>query len=170
MQRTLPRVKDINWSDPRYIRAGIIPVIQQGGVKFYGFGVENVIGSIGDFGGHREKIDRDALDGALREYREEGLNVFGDITREMVQNYFVLDGSDTAEILVPITGTMYKYTEIFRNMVATATDHEVQDVIWLSRRQLLTAIDSQEAAFNGIKLYHMYYRVRDCIHRNRDLI
>jgi hypothetical protein len=164
------RVKDIDWNDRKYIRAGIIPVIEHKGIKFFGFGVENGVAAIGDFGGHREKIDRDALDAAIREYREEALNVFGELTRDMLQDYFVLEGTDTVEILLPITGSLYYYTERFNKMVGDNTEHEVQSIIWLSRRQLLTAIDSQEAAFEGTKIYHMYNRIRDTIHLNRDVI
>lgn len=164
------RVRDVNWNDRRFIRAGIIPIIDKGGVRFFGFGVENGVAAIGDFGGHREKIDKDALDSAIREYSEEGLNVFGEFTRDMLQDCYVIEGIDTIEILVPVPGPLYQYSEIFRSMVGDNINHEVQDIIWLSRRQLLTAIDSQESAFNGVKIYHMYNRIRDTVHLNRDFI
>lgn len=176
--KSLKRVRDINWNDRKYKRAGIIPVIEHKGIKFFGFGLENGVGAIGDFGGHFERIDKDLLDTAIREYREEALNVFGEITRDMLQDYFVLEGIDTIEILLPISpqenltmprsGSLYQYTENFHQMVED--DHEVQSVIWLSRRQLLTAIDSQQSAFEGTKIYHMYNRIRDTIHLNRNLI
>lgn len=164
------KVSDVNWNDRKFIRAGIIPIIDQGGVRFFGFGVENGVAAIGDFGGHREKIDKDALDSAIREYSEEGLNVFGEFTRDMLQDCYVLEGVDTVEILVPVPGPLYQYTEIFRSMVGDNINHEVQDIIWLSRRQLLTAIDSQELSFDGVKIYHMYNRIRDTVHLNRDFI
>jgi hypothetical protein len=167
------RVRDINWHDRKFIRAGIIPIINQGGIRFFGFGVENGVAAIGDFGGHREKIDKDALDTAIREYSEEALNIFGEFTREMLQNCHVIEGIDTVEILVPITGSLYQYTEAFRSLLVTLENninHEVQDIVWLSRRQLLTAIDSQEISFDGVKIYHMYTRIRDTIHLNRDFL
>ena len=139
-------------------------------IIFFGFGVENGVAAIGDFGGHREKTDKDTLDAAIREYREEALNVFGEVTRDMVQDYYVLDGMDTVEILLPVDPPFYQYTERFRDMVGNDVYHEVQSIIWLSRKQLLTAIDSQETAFVGVKMYHMYNRIRDTIHANRHLI
>ena len=167
-------VRDINWNDHKYIRAGIIPIIDQGGVRFFGFGIENGVAAIGDFGGHREKIDNDALDTAIREYSEEALDVFGTFTREMLQDFYVIEGVDTVEILVPVHGPLYKYTEAFREILrlrlSDNINHEVQSIIWLSRRQLLTAIDSQEISFDGVKIYHMYNRIRDTIHLNRDVI
>jgi len=166
----MKRVCDIDWKDKKYIRAGIIPVVIQGNVKFYGFGVENGVAAIGDFGGHCEESDRDALDAAIREYREEGLNIFGDITRDKIKYCNVLEGKDTVEILIKIEGPLYKYTERFKEMVKDNIEHEVQSVIWLSGKQLLNAIDSQEEAFNGVKIYHMYKRIRDAININRKYI
>lgn len=166
-------VKDINWNNNKYIRAGIIPIIIQGGIKFYGFGIEEKIASIGDFGGHRETKDKDALDTAIREYSEEALDVFGKLNREMLQELEVLDGVDTAEILLPLTGDMYQYTILFREIlekIPNNNKHEVQNVIWLSREQLLKAIDCPHLAVDGIKLYHMYYRIRDTLILNKDLI
>lgn len=170
MQRSLPRVRDMSWNNRKYIRAGIIPMIEQNGVRFFAFGVENGVAAIGDFGGHVERHDRDALDAAIREYREESLNVFGEITREMLQDCYVLDGVDTAEILFPVVGPLYQYTKRFNELVGDNLQHEVQSVIWMSRRQLLTALDSQEYAFEGTKIYHMYGKIRDVIHANRDMI
>lgn len=166
----LKRVREVNWNDRKYIRAGIIPVTQQGGVKFFAFGVENGVAAIGDLGGHREKKDMDALDSAIREYQEEGLNVFGEINREMLQEFFVLEGVDTAEILLSVAPPLYQYTEKFHQLVGDNINHEVQSIIWLSRRQLLTAIDSQEASFEGTKIFHLYNRIRDVVHLNRDAI
>jgi hypothetical protein len=166
----LNRVRDINWNDGKYIRAGIIPVVEQGGVLFFAFGVENGVGAIGDFGGHVEISDKDALDAAIREYQEEALNVFGNIDRDMLQDYYVLDGIDTAEILLPVPQPIYRYTERFHALIGNNTEHEVQSIIWLSRRQLLTAIDSQEVAHEGTKIYHFYNRIKDTIHLNRDMI
>lgn len=164
------RVRDVNWHNSKFIRAGIIPIVKQGNTTFFGFGVENGIAAIGDFGGHKENTDCDALDAAIREYREESLNAFGEITRDLLQDCYVLEGLDTAEILFPVSGPLYQYTIKFHELVGNNEQHEVQNVIWLSRKQLLIAIDSQETEFLGTKIYHMYTRIRDVIHRNRDLI
>lgn len=166
----MKRVRDVNWNDPKFIRAGIIPFVEEKGVRFFAFGVENGVGAIGDFGGHIEKKDGDGLDAAIREYQEEALNVFGEINREMLQDYYVIEGSDTAEILMPVSGPFYKYTETFTHLIGSNTNHEVQSIIWLSRRQLLTAVDSQEEAYMGTKIYHMYNRIRDTIHANREYL
>ena len=166
----LRRVRDINWSDRKYKRAGFIPVTEKDGTTFFAFGVENGVAAIGDFGGHIEPDDRDALDAAIREYQEEALNVFGELTRDILQDCYVLDGTDTIEILLPVPWPLYQYTQRFHQIIGDNTNHEVQSIIWLSRRQLLTAIDSQEASYEGTKIYHMYDRIRNTIYLNRDKI
>jgi len=166
----MKRVRNINWNNPKFIRAGIIPFVEEKGIKFYAFGIENGVAAIGDFGGHREKKDIDALDSAIREYEEEALNVFGEINRDMLQDCFAIEGIDTVEILLPVPGPFYQYTKKFNNLVGANTDHEVQTVIWLSKRQLLTAISSPEESYMGTKIYHMYNRVRDTIQSNREYI
>ena len=162
------RVRDMNWNDPKYIRAGIIPVVEQHGVRFYGFGLDNNVGQLGDFGGHYEHVDADLLDTAIREYEEESLNVFGVLTRDLLQDCVVLDGTDTIEILVPVPPPFYAYTQRFRAMITTNTEHEIQDIVWLSAKQVITAIDSQQATHQQTKLYHMYTRIHDVLRRNRD--
>lgn len=167
---TQKRVHDIDLKDKKYIRAGIIPFTIQGGVKFYAFGVEDGVAAIGDFGGHFNVGEADILDTAIREYQEEALNVFGELTRNMLYDCYVLDGTDTVEILVPVPGPLYEYTEKFRALIGDNTKHEVQSIIWLSRKQLLTAIDSPQVSFDGTKIFHMYNRIYNTIEANREFI
>jgi len=164
----LKRVNETDWNDKKYIRAGIIPYIEEKGIRFYAFGLECSMGTIGDFGGHKEKTDMDALDSALREYVEESLNVFGILTRDKVKDYYVLDGKDTAEILVPVEGSMFKYSNKFKHIIGINPQHEVQNIVWFSRKQLITIINSQQEKYDGIKPYLMYGRIRDTIQMNID--
>ncbi|CAH6418468.1 Hypothetical protein HVR_LOCUS167 [uncultured virus] len=166
----LKQVKNIDWNNRKYIRAGVIPFVQRGEIRFFGFGVENGVAAIGDFGGHYENKDRDLLDTAIREYNEEAFQVFGELNREMLQNCYVLEGNDTLEILLPVRDPFYQYTQKFHELVGSNIEHEVQSIVWLSRRQVLTAIDSQESAYEGTKIYHMYSRIRDTLHKNREFL
>lgn len=171
IKRSLKRVRDTDWNNKKkYIRAGIIPFVQQGELRFFAFGIENGVAAIGDFGGHYEKYDRDLLDTSIREYNEESFKVFGELNREMLQDCFVLEGDDTLEILLPVRPPIYQYTQKFHELVGSNINNEVQSVVWLSRRQVLMAIDSQQLAHKEVKIYHMYSRIRDTLHKNRDLI
>lgn len=166
----MKRVCDLNWSDPKFIRAGVIPFVVIKGIKFYAFGIEDAVAAIGDFGGHREIKDKDALDSALREYEEEALNVFGVLTRDNVQEYQVLEGIDTAEILVPVKGYMSDYTIKFRKLVGDNKNHEIQNINWLSSQQLLAAINNPQINVDGTKVYHMYNRILNTILMNQEYV
>lgn len=163
-------VSEVDWTDEKWKRAGIIPYIEKNGVKFYAFGVENAVAAICDFGGHREASDGDALDTAIREYREESLAVFGPMSREQLQDCTVIEGYGTLEILVPVSGELFSYTEAFHNLLGNNAKHEVQNIIWLSRTQLLVVINSQGATLWGTKIYHMYNRLRVALHHDRHLL
>lgn len=166
----LRRVSEINLNNPEWIRAGIIPFINSEGIIIYAFGIGNIIGDICDFGGHREAIDTDLLDTAIREYEEESLNIFGRLTREMLQDCEVLEGIDTMEILVPITGMPYSYTTDFLNLIGDNTDHEIQNIVWLTKQQLLTIVDAQNTVVDNIKIFYMYDKIYNVIKLNIDLL
>lgn len=166
-----PTVRQINWSHAKYKRAGIIPVVEQGGILFFGFGISAWDGSLSDFGGGREKTDADALATALREYAEESFSVFGDLTREMIQDCLVVQNPQTIEIIVPVPGPFYQYTARFREILVHQPNDEIQNIVWLSRIQLLQAIHSdQKKKISGQKLYLMYDKIRAVLLDNQSLI
>lgn len=163
-------VRDVDWLDPTFIRAGIIPQVRQGNTVFYAFSLDNCVGAIGDFGGHIEPVDRDGLDTAIREYSEESLNVFGVFTRDDLMDCPVIIGPETAEIIVPVPGPMYPYVVEFHARLNEDITHEVLSVIWLSTAQVLRAIENQELTLNGTKVYHMYRRLRAALVINKSLL
>lgn len=165
-------VKELNLKDPKYVRAGIIPFIEINGTKFYAFGLEPHIAAIGDFGGHKEDIDNDLLDSAIREYSEEGLDIFGKLNREQLLECEVLDGTNTFEILVPISNdhSLYYYTKEFQKLVLGNYKHEVQNIIWLSSQQLLLAIDNPSFSIGSVKLFHMYEPIYNTLLLNKSMI
>lgn len=163
-------VKDVNWSDPRFIRAGIIPTTVQGGHTFYACSLDNCVGAIGDFGGHVEPTDADALDAALREYSEESLNAFGVFTREQLLECEVLVGTDTVEILVPVPPPMYSYVQTFATRLNGNGGHEVLTVIWLTGAQLVKAVDEPQLTVGNTTVYHMYRRLRAVLDAHRSAL
>ena len=166
----MKQVKDIDWNNPKYIRAGVIPYAYQGDVLFFAFGIENDVGAIGDFGGHKEDIDYDCLDSAIREYSEEALDIFGVLDRNKLKNNFVLEGKDTIELLIEVAPPLYQYTIAFRDLIGNDKTHEVQDIIWLSRDQLIEAINNPDKKFLGTKIYHMYIRLWETFRMNISLL
>lgn len=154
----MKQVKNVDWNDPRLIRSGIIPYyVTNSGIVLYAFGVEEKVAGLCDFGGHKENIDIDCLDSALREYDEECLSIFGRLDRQIVQDCFVLEGIDTNEILVKVSNTIspFSYSYHFYQLIKGNTKHEIQQIIWLTTDQLVFFLHHPE-----IKMFYMYYRIR----------
>lgn len=164
------RVRDVDWdiSLQRFIRAGIIPYFVKNNTIFFGFGLDAATAGIGDFGGHVEAKDTDVLDAAIREYQEESLSIFGDLNREILQDCFVLIGPETAEILLPVNKNAMEYCTKFRELIRDNPEHEVQEIIWLTKEQISKIIDNQNFEFAGTQPYSIYYRIADCISENMD--
>lgn len=148
-------VKNTDWSDTNIIRAGIIPYIDVGHTRFYGLGIASDVGDLCDFGGHKELIDKDLLDTAIREYEEESFNLFGKLTREMLMNCLVLKGIDTYEILLPVYGNLYNYTLTFQKLVGNNKKHEIQNFIWLTYNQLTLT----NVYINGVNILLIYNKI-----------
>lgn len=166
----MQQVRDINWRNPKYIRAGFLPVTTINDVTFFAFGVENGVAALGDFGGHVERKDYDVLDSAIREYQEEALEVFGKLNRQMLQDCYVLDGIDTIEILLPVNQPLFYYSERFYHLIKDNNRHEVQSIVWLTRDQVLQAINEPERSYRGTKVFHMYNRIRDTLYINKHFL
>ncbi len=160
--------RDFDWTATHYVRAGIIPYITINNVKFYAFGLGNMVADLCDFGGHREDVDGDLLDTAIREYSEESLNIFGELTRDTLDYCEVLDGDDTAEVLYPLPGDipMYSYTLDFKQLIGDDLNHEIQNIIWMSKNQIITAVSHPNTTYNGTKIYHMYNKIRSVLINN----
>lgn len=161
----LKKVRNTDWNNPNHIRAGFIPICFQGGMLFFGLAVDSRNNVLTDFGGHKENFDMDLLDTALREYKEESYEIFGTLSRDSVQNFEVLEGEDTVEILLPVHEPFYHYSSLFAETVKDKKDNESSKIVWLSRRQLLIALESQDD-----KIWKMYHRIKTTFDLNRNLI
>lgn len=160
ISKMLLTVSQVNWRDPRLIRSGIIPYILHNNTVYYCFGIEPYVGALTDFGGHYEQSDTDLLDSAIREYSEECFGVFGTLTRESMQNYRVILGQDTNEILVPVENLPGKFVERFRQTLQSLpkpSEHEIQDIVWLSHVELYDILANHRD--HG----YMYARVRNTL-------
>lgn len=166
----MEQVKNVDWKDKRYVRAGIIPFTVIGDFVFYAFGLDDSVTSISDLGGHIEKTDTDALDAAIREYDEECFSIFGKLNREMLSEFYTIKGKKTIEILLPVEPPLFKYTHYFRELLGDNPNHEVQQIIWISREQLLLALENQQLKINGTKIFHMNSVLLQTFIDNKDFL
>jgi hypothetical protein len=72
-------------------RAGVIPIVSWNGENYFGMGIDTKYRDLTDFGGAVElSTDENAIAGALREFYEESLGVFGRITVSQVMKSRVI--------------------------------------------------------------------------------
>lgn len=154
------RVYDVDWYRLTQKRAGIIPYMKISGTLIFGFGVDSGLSSIIDFGGCRKKYDVDLIDTAINEFITKSMSVFGHITRDDVQNCHCIWNTDTIEIFVPVSCDPLTITGHFHKMVGDNSSLECQNIIWVTRAQLIKALQEQHTQYMGVNLFLMH----DCIH------
>lgn len=108
-------VKDINFTEYKPERAGVIVKVVNKDNIYYCLGLDWRSNELTDFGGHVEYIfkprsqkklttpfDPNAYEGAKREFYEESFNVFGTISEETWMNSEVIKSPETMTILVTL--------------------------------------------------------------------
>lgn len=150
------------WQKYHFIRGSIIPYVVVEGVIFYALGIDSDAYNICDFGGGRDSTDPDIVETSLRELREESYNVFL-LTRNKVMqsNWIMHQGSFL--IFTQVYGDMKHYSLLFNERVKQDKERgnkpEMLELIWLSRKQLITLIKQVEGE-------NMYELLRRMLHSN----
>jgi hypothetical protein len=135
-------VKHLNWYKLRPPRAGIIPyTFKQDKTLLFGFGLDKTYRELTDFGGGvMYKKDKTALNGAIREFQEESLDVFGPIPPERLQNSLVLYTKNILIVFLYVDVDPESINRAFYEKRDQQTFVEVSDIIWLSSSELKVAL------------------------------
>ncbi len=161
-------LRDIPKSQLTQYRSGVILYTKdQDQIKFV-MGVDTRTNDITDFGGHKEKTDKNIVCTGLRELVEESLGVFGKITEEEIQDSLVLYSSQMMIIFIYIDMDIEHINTTFDRLrivasrddskvVKPVTSLEVKGLIWLSSKKLKEIVTSVVVEMNNLK---MYKRVR----------
>lgn len=97
-------VKEIDLELVKPQRAGIIVYTIYQNQMYFGLGVDTISGEMTDFaGGISYKVDKNVISGALREFHEESLNVFGIFTCEDMMNSTAIYNNNNLIIFKLIT-------------------------------------------------------------------
>lgn len=124
-------------------RGGAIPLIlHSDGRILFGLGVDSTYNQLTDFSGgisyHRK--EEDFIEGSLREFHEETLGIFGDISSEEIQDCLVLHNSSMMLILLPFEITMKKcnkaFAEAHANYPLYRRPPEISRIEWVDYHQL----------------------------------
>ena len=167
-------------------RAGVILYTVEDGEIYYGLGLDAEYLELTDFAGSVSRKDRDAVEAALREFREETLDIFGELPRERSLRATALWDGKNLVLLVRCLSNRALVSALFRARCSLAKKPEVKEILWFSAGELSRLLQSdqefrcQQRGFPqsaGLTSrdshlpcgYGMYRRVRDFLKGNEDL-
>lgn len=135
-------VRYLNWNKFKPSRAGIIPfTFTKDKTLLFGFGLDTKFRELTDFGGGVSyKKDKTALNGAIREFREESLNVFDSVSPEHLQNSLTLYTKNTLIIFLYVDVNPETINKTFYERVVNEKTPEVSDIVWLTEKELKVAL------------------------------
>ena len=140
-------VKDVDQQRVRPQRGGVLVYTEIDGKKYYGFGMDSKYHELTDFGGHiKYKWDKTVISGALREFHEESLGVFGSfsIGDSLIQDSHCIYDNHLFIIFLKVTvPSLEEINERFEERLKNTKDPEVCKIVWLSEEKLLKEIDCQ---------------------------
>ena len=158
------KVKELDLTAVKPQRAGIILYTKMNEVFYFGLGVDTMTKEYTDFGGgisYKDKFDKNVIAGALREFNEETLNIFGDWCYDDVQDSLALYNLSNLIIFKYITVDSYNELTLIKNTFLTAyqdmTEHgikpEVCDIEWLTLNELKVQITMRDNLFHRIQFF-----------------
>lgn len=135
----------LNWYQLKPSRAGIIPyTFNEDKSLLFGFGLDHQFRELTDFGGGVSyRKDKTALKGAIREFQEESLGVFGEISQESLQRSLVLYTENTLIIFLYMDIHPETINKKFYLQREKQEKLEVSDIVWLSDKELKIALRPQ---------------------------
>lgn len=180
--RKLPKVSDLDLTTTRPARGGVVVSTMFQGTRWFGFGQDWKTGEITDFGGgiyygqdavtgktigrarghkrshgvgHRAgHVDKNVIDGCLREFKEESLSVFPEISPTVLECSAVLHTEKMMIIVVSLDVCPYTISKNFYARISKMPRHEIRSICWIPefalREKLLHNIHTKTSPF---KLY-----------------
>lgn len=139
------KVKDINWNETKPMRGGVIIYTEINNSIYFCLGIDTKSGDLTDFGGGISyKKDRTALNGGMREFKEESLKVFDEITFDQLNEgivvyskfimiVFIRTFVTSLDELISTSRKFLKLSKITRNP-------EIIELIWLNSYDFLDII------------------------------
>ncbi len=125
-------------------RAGVIIYTKINNELFFGFGVDSIYNELTDFGGHLDRKDKNAITGALREFKEESLGLF-DYTYEQVENNIITYDDKMAILFIKVDESPEMINQKFKNKLMLRSKVEVNNIVWLSLDELLKELNKDHS-------------------------
>lgn len=146
------KIKDINWQTQIQSRGGVIPYTLYNGQIYFCLGKDRQSGDLTDFGGGIKKYEG-RVSGALREFREESLNVFSQCDKLDINDQLVFYSKKMLIILMKCDIDPIEISNFFENKVKNEVNPEIEDIVWISKDELLNLLYSDQQDKEGRIMY-----------------
>lgn len=134
-------------------RGGILPVLSINGNKYFCFGVDRRSGDLTDFGGSKEKSDKNIISCSLREFKEESGEIFTEPgVGTLLSSYAVADESTFIMFMNVHVNADY-IRMLFHKKYNFRGNREIRDIVWVSLEELYMQLLLGEESI-------IFYRVR----------
>jgi len=155
---SVKQVNELKLDEVTPLRGGVIVYTIRSGQLLFAFGVDRNSNEWTDFGGGISYIRRGetVLSGCMREFREETLGVFGEISQKDINSSVALYDDNMMILLLYLDVVPEIITSAFTERCNGSLDPEVVSIVWLTQEQLSTQINKRTSNF--------YERVRCFIH------
>ena len=146
-------------------RAGVIIYTIHNNNIYFGLGLDSKSHDLTDFGGGVSyKKDCNAVRGALREFKEETLSIFENITEENIQNCPVLYDNNNLIIFIHIAinpdevcaafkNEYFKVLHNYSNQGKQRKNPEVCGITWLNLNDFQTGIKTEGIIFSRVRRF-----------------
>lgn len=137
----ISKVKDINFKKYKPIRAGVLVYSKINNAIYFCFGEDVKYKELTDFGGGVKyiKLKENAFFGAWREYVEESLGVFKDISIDKLWNSIAVYSETMMIILCKTESPQILTKKEFKSKVDIQKSPEVSKIVWLRPNKIFNA-------------------------------
>lgn len=152
--------KELDLINTRPQRAGVIMYTKYLDQVYFGIGVDTLSGEYTDFGGgisYKDKKDKNVVLGALREYEEETLGIFGNLTYEDVQDCTVIYNHQNLILfryIEPDFKTIHHlFTTEYNKRVGAGEIPEVCNIKWVTTKEFKEIIATRGKVFHRVQCF-----------------
>lgn len=151
-------------------RGGVIMYGVLEGITYFGLAKDSQFHELTDFGGGiKYKEDKNAVEGALREFNEESLKIFKKIENTDIENNVAIYDSKNILIFLKVenldpNAINKKFEDRYAEHYTISTkEPEVCGIVWLNHKKFWELIQTESSN------YQMYSRVKNFLYRAQNL-
>nr|WIL05052.1 hypothetical protein pmam_13 [Pithovirus mammoth] len=140
----ISKIRDANWEEKKPIRAGVIVYKIYQGQLLFCMGVDRKTRELTDFGGGISyRKDKTLVKGALREFNEESLGVFGSFEEEKVLDGVVAYNDYMAILFLHLDCDIEEVTDRFVKRFRAERSAEVSSLAWMTVERFRSTLFDQ---------------------------